>query len=370
LEIRNKNTQLMQAQVKQKLFEGQSFFVGIDVHKKSWKVTILGEQYEYKTFSQDPKPDLLAAYLNRTFPNGNFYAVYEAGFSGFTACRELKNLGINCEVIHPADVPTSQKEKEQKTDAVDSRKLARILRSKEFNPIHLPDIKLEADRSLIRLRTSLVKDISRIKNRVKSLLFQFGIDIPERFTTEQTRHWSKVYIEWLHSLESAEQSIKDTLESYIRSGQVLRRELLEVNKKIRLLSQSESYRENIELMISIPGVGLITAMLLLTQIGDISRFKKEDELCAYVGLIPKMHGSGDRMITGKITRRGIKELKIALIEISWIAVRKDPALMLKFNQLILTMPKNKAIIRIARKILNRIRYVLRTKNQYVISTIE
>jgi len=355
----------MQSKVIQKSFEGQSFYVGIDVHKKSWKVTVLGEQYEYKTFSQDPKPDKLADYLHRTFPSANFYSVYEAGFSGFTACRELNKLGVQCQVIHPADVPTSQKEKEQKTDTVDSRKLARILRSKEFSPIHIPAIKLEADRGLMRLRFSLVKDISRIKNRVKSLLFQFGIEIPDRFTNEQTRHWSKVYIDWLQNLDVPEQSIKETLDSYIRSGQLLRQELLEINKKIKLLSQTQVYKKDIELLISIPGVGLITAMFLLTQIGDINRFKREDELCAYVGLIPKMHGSGDRMITGKITRRGIKELKIALIEIAWVAVRKDPALMHKFNELTLKMPKNKAIIRIARKILNRIRYVLRTKNHYV-----
>lgn len=360
----------MKSKVIKNSFDGQSFYVGIDVHKKSWKVSILTEHYEHKTFSQNPDPEKLADYLHRNFPNANYHAVYEAGFSGFSACRVLNKLGINCHVIHPADVPTSQKEKEQKTDTVDSRKLARILRSKEFNPIHIPDVKLESDRALMRMRSSLVKDISRIKNRIKSLLFQFGIDIPERFTSHQTRHWSKVYINWLENLNVSEQSLKETIHSYIRSGQILRKELLEVNKKVRLLSRSQTYNENVELLMSIPGIGIITAMELLTQIGDINRFKREDELCSYVGLIPKMHGSGERMVSGKMTRRGLKKIKISLIEISWIAIRKDPALMHKFNELCLKMPKNKAIIRIARKVLNRIRYVLRTKNKYVSSVIK
>ena len=122
----------MQPKVNKNLFDGQSFYVGIDFHKKSWQVTILGEQYEHKSMSQNPDPELLASYLKRNFPGGNYHAVYEAGFSGFEACRKLRQLGVDCDVIHPADVPTSQKEKLQKTDPTDSRKLARSLRSNEF----------------------------------------------------------------------------------------------------------------------------------------------------------------------------------------------------------------------------------------------
>lgn len=360
----------MQPKVNQKLFEGQNFYIGIDVHKTSWKVTILSDLYEHKTFSQDPSPELLASYLHKTFPKGRYRAVYEAGFSGFTACRKLNELGIHCEVIHAADVPTTQKEKEQKTDTVDSRKLARIVRSKEFKPIHIPDVNLEADRSLIRLRTRIVKDISRVKNRIKSALFQFGIDIPSQFSQTQTRHWSKAYLNWLTNLEIEEVSLKETINSYLRIGQLMRSELLIVNKKIRVLCQSEKYKTDVDLLLRIPGIGITSAILFLVQFGDINRFKRLDEICSYVGLIPKMHGSGDKMVTGKMTKRGIKELKIILIEVSWFAIRKDPALLLKFNELSTSMQKNKAIIRIARKMLSRIRYVLKTKKEYVEGTIK
>lgn len=360
----------MQPKVNENLFEGQNFYIGIDVHKKSWKVTILSELYEHKTFSQDPNPEILASYLQKTFPKGNYKAVYEAGFSGFTACRKLNELGVNCEVIHAADVPTTQKEKEQKSDAVDSRKLARIVRSKEFKPIHIPEISLEADRSLIRLRTTIVKDISRVKNRIKSILFQFGIDIPIKFTESQTRHWSKIYLDWLINLDLQETSLKESMESLLRVGQLLRSELLLVNKKIRTLSQCERYKTDVDLLLGIPGIATTSAMLFLVQFGDINRFKRIDEVCSYAGLMPRMYGSGEKMITGKMTRRGIKELKIALIEVSWVAIRKDPALMLKFSELIKSMPKNKAIIRIARKMLSRIRYVLKTKNEYVQGVIK
>ncbi len=147
--------------------------------------------------SQNPSPGLLASYMHRNFPGGKYKAVYEAGFSGFESCRKLQKLGVDCIMIHPADVPTSQKEKLQKTDKADSRKLARTLRANEFEAIHIPDRNIEADRALVRQRFRLIKDISRTKNRVKSLLFQFGIDIPERLSASQTRHWSRVFINWL-----------------------------------------------------------------------------------------------------------------------------------------------------------------------------
>lgn len=353
-----------------KLFEGQSFYIGIDVHKKSWKVTILSEQHEHKTMSQNPDPKTLANYMKRNFPGGIYYAVYEAGFSGFEACRNLRELGINCIVIHPADVPTSQKEKLQKTDKADSRKLARSLRSNEFEAIHIPDRILEADRALVRQRFKLAKDITRTKNRVKSLLFQFGIKIPDRFTISQTRHWSKVYINWLKQLPIEEKSLRQTLDNYIQTGEIQRKELLSVTRQVRKLTQEERYKCNYQLLITLPGIGLKTAMAFLTQIGNIRRFKHFDHLCNYVGLVPMMYGSGEKMQAGKMIRRGRKEIKIMLIEASWQAVRKDPALMARFNELSKRMHKNKAIIRIAKKLLSRMRYVLINQQEYVLGVVE
>ncbi len=359
----------MQVQFTKNLFSDQSFYVGIDYHKKSWKVTIMGEQYEHKTMSQNPDPELLASYLRKHFPGGNYYAVYEAGFSGFKTCRELIELGVDCKVVHPADVPTSQKEKLLKTDKADSRKLARSLRSNEFEGVHIPDLDLEADRALVRQRFRMVKDIARTKNRVKSLLFQFGISIPDQFSLAQTRHWSKAYIGWLKDLYLEPENLRRTIDNYIRMGELQRKELLLINRQIRDLSQSPVYKDNYTLLIGIPGIGIMTAMTFLVQVGDINRFKRLDELCSYIGLIPRMHGSGEKMQTGKMVKRGRKELKIMLIEASWGAIRKDPALMLKFNELTKNMQKNKAIIRIARKLLSRMRFVLTNQQEYVLGVI-
>ncbi len=238
------------------------------------------------------------------------------------------------------------------------------MRNKEIELINIPSRELEADRALIRQRYRIVKEVSRTKNRIKSLLFQFGIDIPEWFTDSQTRNWSKNYLKWLKELDIAEGSLKSTLDNYIDVGEQLRKKLLEVNRQVRKLSQTDKYKKNLELLIGIPGISTTTAMAFLVQIGDIKRFKRLDELCNYVGLVPSMHTSGDKIRTGKIIKRGRKELKIMLIEASWNAVRKDPALMHKFTELISRMHKNKAIIRIARKTLSRIRFVLLNQLPY------
>jgi len=360
----------MQTKVNEKLFDGQPIYIGIDCHKKNWTVTILGEHYEHKTMSQNPDPDILASYLRRNFPGAEYNAVYEAGFNGFYPCRKLKQLGINCNVIHAADVPTRQKEKLQKIDPVDSRKLARSLRSREFEPIHIPDPNLEADRALVRQRFRMMKDVTRTKARVISLLFQFNIIVPDRFTLGQTRSWSKVYITWLKELQIEYESLKQTLDNYIRIGELQRKELLYANRQVRSLSQTDAYRGNYNLLISIPGIGFLTAMTFLVQIGDIRRFERLDDLCDYVGLVPMMHGSGDKMSTGKLINRGRKELKIMIIEAAWAAVRLDPALIAKFNELTRRMNKNKAIIRIARKLVSRMRYVLMAQEPYKLGITE
>jgi transposase len=332
-------------------------------------VTILGEQYEHKTISQNPDPDILASYLKRNFPGAGYHAVYEAGFNGFYPCRQLKQLGINCNVVHAADVPTMNKEKIHKLDPVDSRKLARSLRSKEFEPIHIPEPSLEADRTLVRQRFRIMKDVTRTKSRVRSLLFQFNISIPDRFTAGQTRSWSKVFINWLKGLELEHESLKQTLDNYIRIGEIQRKELLSVNRQVRYLSQTDAYRDNYNLLISIPGIGFLTAMTFLVQIGDIRRFKSLDDLCDYIGLVPMMKGSGPKLYIGKMINRGRKELKIMIIEAAWDAVRMDPALMAKFNELTKRMNKNKAIIRIARKLVSRMRFVLMAQQPYKMGII-
>jgi transposase len=111
-------------------------------------------------------------------------------------------------------------------------------------------------------------------------------------------------------------------------------------------------------------------MLLLTELYDMNRFKTLDTLCSYVGLIPNTSSSGEKDTKTGMTSRRNALLRAAIIESAWTAVRKDPALMMAFNELCKHMIKTKAIIRIARKLLSRIRYVLKNQQAYVPAVIQ
>ena len=186
----------MQVQRNELNFKGQNIYVGLDVHLKSWTVCIMTQQLEHKKFTQPPEAKVLYNYLTRNFPGATYQSVYESGFSGFWAHRQLESLGINSIVTNAADVPTGQKEKIGKDDTVDSRKLARSLRSGDLEAIYVLAESTLEERSLLRTRAILVKDMTRFKQRVKSFLYFYGIRYPERFSNNNS-HWSKNFMRWL-----------------------------------------------------------------------------------------------------------------------------------------------------------------------------
>jgi len=350
-------------------FNGQHFYVGLDVHLKSWKVSIMAEKLTLKTFSQDPKPELLYHYLVKNFPNGTYHTAYEAGFCGYWIHNKLKALGIDSIVVNPADIPTTDKEKVSKSDKRDSKKIAKCLRNGELKGIHVSSLKTLEDRGLVRTRGTLVKDLTRNKNRIKSFLYFHGIEMPERFKQSST-HWSNRFLNWLRSIELAEYSAKKSLALIIDESEHLRLIILEATNGIKELSQSETYVNHVQLLRSIPGIGILTAMIILTEIEAINRFDNFDKLCSFIGLVPTTHSSGEKEIIGEITIRGNNFLRSAIVECAWIAARKDMALNKSYHDYCRRMEPNKAIIRIARKLLNRIRYVLKNNQPYEYSVVK
>ena len=359
----------MQAQDTKLNFNDHKIYVGIDVHKKSWKVSIMVDDILHKRYSQNPDPDQLVHYLKRNFPGGHYYSAYEAGFCGFWIHKKLENLGINSIVVNPADVPTSDKERRQKEDKRDSLKIAKSLKNGEMNPIHIPSNKTIEDRLLVRTRTTLVKDLRRNKSRVKSFLNFYGINIPAELATKNG-YWSNKFTKWLESIELKEESGTFALQSILVQAKNTRKQVFELTKRIRDLSNTEPYHERARLLKTVPGIGILTAMVLLTELEDINRFKNLNMLCSYIGLIPSTRSSGENDKVGKMTPRGHSFLRSALVESAWVAIRTDPALLLRFKELCLRMEPNKAIIRITKKLLNRIVHVLRKKEEYEKSVLK
>ena len=207
-------------------FRGQHIYVGMDVHKKSWSVSIHTEQFEHKTFTQPPEVEKLTHYLQRTFPGATYHTVYEAGFSGFWLHDQLKEKGIDCMVVNPADVPTKNKERTGKTDRIDCRKLARGLRNGEIKGIYVPSRMKVEDRSLVRTRQSMVRKQTRCKNQITSILFFYGITIPEE------SHWSRQFINWIESIRMERASGDFALKAHLEELKHLRQIIANLNRAI------------------------------------------------------------------------------------------------------------------------------------------
>ena len=315
---------------------------------------------ELKTFSQNPSASELIAHLRQNYPSAVYDIVYEAGFCGFSYQRQFKEEGINCIIVHPADVPTMDKEKQRKSDIVDCRKLSKSLSEGSLSGIFIPGIEQQDDRGIVRTYKQLIKDQTRFKNRIRSFINFQGIILANG---EQNKYWSNRFTQLLKEIPLTP-SARASLDLLIEGYELTRKLVLTATRQLRLLSRQPRHKAPIALLRSIPGIGEITALLFVTEVGDINRFQKLEHLCDYVGLVPKVHGSGDKEYVLGLTHRGNHILREALIEASWVAARLDPAMTMAFNDYAARMKKNQAIIKIARKLLNRIRFVMKNQVKY------
>lgn len=342
-------------------YSGSKVYVGLDVHKKSWTVCIYLEDQEYKRFTQDPEVSILLKYLYRHFPEADYYCAYEAGFSGYWLYESLTCSGITCLVVHPADIPTTDKERRQKRDSIDARKIARELSNGSLVGINCPSKEEQGFRSLVRARLSLQRDITRYKNRIKMLLQFFGIDVSEQF---KGRTWTQGFIRWLEVLSFEDANARLCLSLWVNQLKIQSSQLKALDKSLKEIVASGPWAKDMEYLLSVPGIGQVGGLILLSEIRDISRFKHLDQLAAYIGLIPNVNASGEKEYVGQMTRRGNSHLRYILIEASWRAIAVDEGLKLTYLKLKKRMKSQQAIVRIARKLLSRIRFVLKNKQQY------
>jgi transposase len=191
-----------------------------------------------------------------------------------------------------------------------------------------------------------------------------GVSFPERFEKPGS-HWSKAFLKWLKEDVTLLSSTRNSLDLLIRQVETIRLTLLEATKMMRSLSQTERYKHKCDLLMTVPGIGFIVSMCILTEIYDVKRFHNEKEFAAYLGLIPTSHSSGDKVVHGEMTFRGNKQLGPMIIETAWISICKDAGLGSLYLRYKERMKPQEAIVRIARKLSNIIFAVLKNETQYV-----
>jgi transposase len=142
-----------------------------------------------------------------------------------------------------------------------------------------------------------------------------------------------------------------------------------MTKQIRILSAQKSFAPLQNLIQSIPGIGLLNSMVIITELQDMKRFKTLDRLCSYAGIVPDTASSADRTTVRGITHRSNDYLRPAIVESSWVIIRKDPAMLYLYKRYCRKMVPNKAIIKIARHLLSRIRYVWTNRIEYEVGLV-
>ena len=347
--------------IKELTYTSKSVYIGIDVHKKSYTFSAYCDRRLCKTATVPSKPENFAKSLQKWFPGGKLFSVYEAGFSGFGLHRTLESFDITNIVINPASLEVAAKDK-VKTDKKDSRKMAKHLSDGNLIGIHIPSQSRELSRLITRTREQLVKERSRVGVKIKSRMFYFGYIGPQ-----DDRVMSHKLLKEYESTCLPEE-LQYSLSLLIENWRLLDKQIKDI--RYRMLEQSfdDSYNEAVYR--SVPGVGDVSARTLSNELGDLSkRFKNQKSLYQFVGLTPTEYSSGDKQRLGHIDRQGSARIRKTLIECAWRAVSLDDALKESFNRIAHRRGKKRAIVAIARKLLGRMRACFVSQSEYELGVV-
>ena len=263
-------------------------YIGLDIHKKTWTVSMQTDICFHKTYSMPSKSLDLFEYVEKNFPNYEINLVYEAGCCGFSVARYFLNLGWNVLVVNPADVKTGDKQKYQKTDSLDAKNLSNQLKAGTLTGINIPTEAEDQFTSLARHRTQVTKKLRQTKSHIKSLLLFHGIEIPAEY---DNANWANGFIEWLESVKFSTVCGDLALQGKIRMFKFIKKEYLEIANQMRAYCRKE-HKTDYYLLKSIPGVGGYLAAVIIAECGDLRRFNTEGQFASFVGIVPGMYNSG------------------------------------------------------------------------------
>ena len=292
-----------------KLMKQYHKYVGLDVHKERNEVAIAessGEVRLYGSVSNDLHAlEKLVAKLRGL--NVVLHFVYEAGPCGFVIYRRLVQLGVDCVVVAPSLIPKKSGDR-VKTDRRDAMTLARLHRAGELSAVHVPDERDEAIRDLVRARTDAVTDLRDNRHRLQAFLLRHGY----RYSGKSS--WTEAHLRYLRELVLAHAAHKVVLEEYLLAITQATERVKRLEQQIATLAASWRMQPVAEALQGLRGVQLLTAVALVAELGDLSRFAHPRQLMAYLGLVPSEYSSGRSHRQGSITKAGNSHARWFVVE--------------------------------------------------------
>jgi transposase len=339
-------------------------FLGLDVDKRSISVTFTDHDRFLKSLRMPYSAEHLLNHVRKHFPNKKVAFVYEAGPTGYGLYDGIVAQGYPCLIAAPSMIPKAPGQR-VKTNRLDSRSLSENLRGGQLKSIHVPSALYRELRHLTQLRDVLVSELVGMKQRIKSLLLFEGIEFPPAPPGSQ---WSFLVKDKLRKLPCSG-TVRFKLDQLLDSLEFNEKQVLKAIREIRRYCQNDpELSQCMKYLMTLPGIGWITASQLLARIGDWRELNNIRQLGGFLGVVPTEHSTGERVDRGSITRTGDERLRSKVIQASWSAIRQDAELREFFRTVYRKHPREiasrVAIVAVARKLSVRISVVLMKQRPY------
>ena len=289
-----------------------STFIGMDVHMERIAVATAGKHGAPRYYGEIANTsEALTKLAKKVVPCGSRAVFcYEAGPCGYGVYRQITDMGHRCDVIAPSLIPKKAGDR-VKTDRRDAMSLVRLLRADELTAVWVPDKQQEAMRDLTRIREDMKSMERRARQRLNGFLLR-----NKKIYSGQNK-WTQAHFRWLEkiSFESPIQQI--VFQEYVDAVKHLQGRVVSLEEEMSKALTGWSLGIVVEALMALRGVNLVTAMTIVSEIGDLSRFESPRQLMAYLGLVPSEDSSGKRQRRGEITKTGNGHVRRVLVEASW-----------------------------------------------------
>jgi transposase len=288
-------------------------YVGLDVHKETIAVAVAeagkGEvRYVGEIAHTTQAVNKLIKQLRKDGAQLSF--CYEAGPCGYGLHRQLRDLGWDCQVVAPSLIPKKAGDR-VKTDRRDALSLARLHRAGELTAVWVPDGAQEALRDLTRAR----EDLKHLQGQARQRLLAFLLRHGQPFGGKT--HWSQAHYRWLEGVKFEQTIQQIVFQEYVDTVGALSKRLEALDGQLQSAARASVFWPVIEALMALRGVNLLTAAIVVAEIGDLKRFASAPQLMAYLGVVPSEHSSGPKQARGGITKTGNGHVRRVLVEAAW-----------------------------------------------------
>ncbi len=329
-------------------------YVGIDVHKKMCQAAVLdedGELLDQIRFLNEKKEIKDFAMKLLTFRDDVKAVVESTGNLWIQIYDILEKFGFEVFLSNPGKTRLIAEAK-NKTDKVDAKILARLLRADMLFTCYVPGEEIRNRREFLRHRLNLVKMRTQVKNRIHSLLDKYTLRSPHN-------SWTKKWVAWLR-----EQDLGFMENAIIKSQLAL---LETFNEQIRVMEDKIAAiavdDPQVKLLMTMPGIGYFTASLLVAEIGDINRFSNDKKISSWAGLAPRISQSGEKTRIGRVGK-GNKRVAALMVQSAHNARLHDPRFSKAYKRVSRRGGKGKAIVAVAHEMIRIVYFMLRDNAPY------